>query len=93
MFSNISVIIAEDLSRKIYSFYVEDFNKIWLDWYAYESRESKRHKFVRVQYYNRLEKRNSNLLEEDVILTDDIKNAIEQKIFSSLQIKKWSERE
>ena len=93
MISNINIILGDNLSREIYSFYIEDFDKIWLDWYCSECRESNRHKFVRIGYYSRLEKRNSNIAKEDVLITETIKNAVKEKIISSIQIKKWSERE
>lgn len=79
------------LKREVYYFYLENEYYLWLDYYAIQSRLTTRHKWVNEKVYNRLESRNSQLKEEDVILTETIKEKAIKQLLSQIKVQKWSE--
>ena len=91
--NSIEIIINHSpLKREIYTFWLQDCHHIWLDSYRLELRKTVRHKFKLEEYYDRLDNRNSNLTENQVILFDEIKEQAKFRLISQIKVQKWSER-
>jgi hypothetical protein len=66
---------------------------IYLESYYILQKESKRHKNYRtLKKYERLSKRDSNVEESEVPLTDELKQEALNQFVSKIKILKWSER-
>ena len=74
-----------------YRFYI-DGNVIFLDEYEVLKREANQRKFRVIDGYSRLYLRNSTVKEQDVPLTEDIKQQIIKKFADSLVVARWSEK-
>lgn len=86
------IIYRSSFEREKYTFYLENEFHLWLDSYALELRKTHRHKWTSLDCYYRLDKRNSNLTEEQVILINDIKEMAKKVLIEQIQVNKWSER-
>lgn len=92
MYSHVEININKDeLERERYIFYYLD-ETLWLDKYFSEKRETKRHKYKIVKHYNRLSARESNVKEEDVPISKEIKQEALNAFIARLNVKLWSER-
>lgn len=81
-----------DLTREEWGFILMDTN-LYLDSYSLAVKPSEKSRtFKTLTYYDRIDKRRSNMLESDVVLTDEIKNKALETLMSSISIKKWSDR-
>ena len=85
-----------DLQKEVYTFYISN-TCIFLNTYSLLIRENKRKRTYRkLKGYDRLNKRESNMEEDDVILTDEFKNYVLdyyiKEIISKMSVKKWSDR-
>ena len=65
---------------------------LYLDRYWVSVKETKRHKPRIVSNYSRLSGRDSNLTEDQVPLTDELKAEAIQLYISKIIVRKWSER-
>jgi hypothetical protein len=82
MYQNIEIIIEKDeLNREIYRFIQMEFDLI-LNLYKVETRETKRKKFKRTKWYDRLRERDCTIKKQDVILTDEIKQMAYEKLIN-----------
>ena len=91
--NQIEVIINySPIKREIFGFYFGDEFHLWLDSYSLELRKTPRHKFRSIENYDRLDSRDSTLREDQVILSDEIKEKAKQQLLSQIRIQKWSER-
>ena len=95
MDDRITIIIEHSkLKREVYNFWLRDAKHAYLDEYNLELRKSPRHKFVATKHYSRLEVgsyRSSTLKEEQVILSDEIKEMVKQKLIEQLKVLKWND--
>ena len=61
--------------------------------YNFDKRESKRHrKYKTIKKYDRFDRRNSTLNEEDVVLTDEMKRQVLNQFMSTIRVIKWGEK-
>jgi len=81
----------DDLTQEVFSFWVSD-TKLFLDTYSLQKRGTKYKKFVAEKYYSRLSGRDSNLTENEVPFTEEIKKQAIDRFVSQLTCLKWSER-
>ncbi len=82
---DVEVIIKHNkLKREVYSFYLENQYHLWLDEYKLENRKTTRHKWIAQITYNRLDFRYSNILEKEVLLTDEIKQKAKNNLIKCL---------
>ena len=66
---------------------------LFLNSYCICKKESKRHKnFKTLKSYERLDGRGSNMTEDEVPLTDELKMEVINQFMSTLKVIKWSER-
>lgn len=80
MYKCVEVVIDKDeLNREIYRFTLMEF-KLLLDSYGFETRETKRHKFKRVKWYDRLNQRDSTIKKENMFLPENIKQIAFEKM-------------
>jgi hypothetical protein len=86
------IIYRSSFERERYTFYLENEFHLWLDSYGIELRKTTRHKWKTLDCYIRLDPRISNITENQVILTDDIKERAKKILIEQIQIAKWSER-
>jgi hypothetical protein len=85
MFPRIEIIKETDeFNREVYSFSLVG-SKLILDDFKIEKRESKRHKFKAVKIYDRHRKRESTLTIDQVVLTEDIKQEVINKMISLVE--------
>ncbi len=91
--SNIEIIKDKsELEYERWSFYFMD-NKILLDTYCVFKKETKKHKsFKCVDFYNRLNERDSSIKESEVPFYDEIKKEALDLFVSKLSVRLWSER-
>ena len=93
MNKNIEVIIDHNkLEREVYHFYLGNEYILWLDYYAFQKRLTSRHNFKNEKIYYRLEPRLSDLKENEVNLTEEIKLKVLNQLLSQIKIQKWSEK-
>lgn len=95
---------TDGLCRTRWSFYVGQagsITKIYLDYYARERRESRRHKTWeatkslmtgKVQRYSRLDHRGDGLTSEEVELPADIIREVKEKLMAGVTVEKWKAR-
>lgn len=81
----------DELNKEVFSFF-DDGYILYLDTYCLFNRESKSHSFKKVKWYERLRQRESNIQENEVILSEDIKQRAINEVISRLQVKYWSEK-
>jgi hypothetical protein len=62
---------------------------LYLNRYEVLNRETTRHKFKIVKFYDRLKERDSNLKEDEVPFTEEIKNKALNECISKLSVKLW----
>lgn len=76
---------ADDaLTRQVWRFFRLG-NRLVLDGYEEEARDSKRHKFKRVQFWKRLYERDSRLKIGDVPMTPELKAEALEAFFTQLR--------
>ena len=82
----------DDLTIEVWRF--NDIDRhLYLDAYALMKRESKRHRKYKYELrYERLSGRDSNITENDVPFTDDIRKEALEIYYSKIECLKWSER-
>ncbi len=88
--------ITNDLSKEEWKFYFNDMT-LYLDWYTYSERETKRHKFKVIKSYHRLGHQRvvpswARIEEEDVIIPEVIVGRVLNHVRDQITVKKWSER-
>ena len=82
----------DKLNKEVWDFIVID-NNIYLNVYDLMKRESTRHrKYTSLKKYDRLTQRDSNLKENEVPFTDEIRKEALNEYFKSVKCLKWSER-
>jgi hypothetical protein len=79
-----------DLQRIEWAFWFND-GVLILDGYSFYNRPSKRHKFRLKEFYNSLYRRSSEISEEEVPLTEAIKQRAIAEFTKDIRVKKWSE--
>jgi hypothetical protein len=76
MYKEIIKTSVDELSRKIYNFYISveyrSYLQIVFDIYQEQTRKSKRHKWVTSNNYSRIDRRNSNIAKQDIVIPEDI---------------------
>ena len=83
----------DDFNREIYDFWLPDYgNKMFLNEYRWDKRETKRRNWKTMKKYHRLSGRECTMKEEEVLLTDAIKEMALEKLKSSLTVEKWSNK-
>ena len=85
----------DELTTEIFEFAEFDMSagyNLILDNYYILKKESKRHKPVIISKYCRLNVRDSNITENQVPLTDEIKTQVFNEYISKIKVIKWSEK-
>lgn len=86
-------IIQDELNKVQFTFYFDDYRyTLFLNKYLVFKRETKRHGWKCVSFYDRLNDRNSKIKESEVPLTEEIKQQALNEFFKIITVKKWSER-
>ena len=68
-------------------------NTLYLDKYYTAEKESTRHrKYKKILYYDRIMNRNNTIAEEEIPLSNDIKEEALSIYFNQVKCIKWSER-
>lgn len=81
----------DDLNKEIYRFW-ENGTTLILDSYYLLNRESKRkQKWNYLKIYERLSKKDSNMLESEVPFTESIKQLVLEEYVKLLSVKTWSD--
>jgi hypothetical protein len=90
----------DDLTKEEYGFYLDGGYgtlseiKAYLDYYRLCKRESiKKRKYLTVKHYDRTMQRDSNMRENEIVITDEIKAAVVDKLVKSLVFMKWETKE
>ncbi len=91
-------VVIDDLNKIEYTFWIVldhayDFDAV-LDRFEIRKRESKRHSWKVIKFYDRLQNRSSTLLESEVEVTDEIERAVKDELIAmieNVQFKKWSQ--
>lgn len=82
----------DELTIETWYFRFIDGN-IMLQSYYFDKRESKRHrKYKTIKKYDRFDSRNSTLNEEDVVLTDKMRQEVLNQFMSTVRVLKWGEK-
>ncbi|MDP2692738.1 MAG: hypothetical protein Q8O88_03820 [bacterium] len=83
----------DDLNHEVFRFYFdENRSTLYLDYYGWYHRDTKRHGWKCQKHYNRLDDRGSDMKEEAVLLSDAVKEMAIKQFAEKLKVKKWSER-
>ena len=91
---SVEVIIEHSkVERVVWEFYLENEYHLWLESYRLELRETPRHKFKAKYSYYRLDSRNSTLQENQIVLSEQLKETAKLKLLSQIKVQKWSERQ
>ena len=78
-------VIKDELNKEVYRFY-EDKMTFRLSHYFKQTRQSKRHGWKSILFYDRFLNRNSNVKVEDVPLTDYVIQVVTEKAVSQIQV-------
>ena len=86
---DIEVVRKDGNTQTAWRFYfVERTATLVLDNYTFSVRETSRHKFKRVAWYDRLDGRNNKLTVEEAPLPDDVKAEAMRKFVEMVEVKK-----
>jgi hypothetical protein len=80
-------IIKDDLNKEIYRFY-QNKMVFTLSYYFKQTRQSKRHGWRSILFYDRTFKRNSNISEHEIPLTDEVIRMVTGKAIQEIIITK-----
>ena len=87
------LIPIDEFNQEVFRFYFdENRNTLYLDYYGWRHRDTKRHGWKTNKYYYRLRERESNMMEEEVLLSDAVKEMAIKQFTEQLTVAKWSER-
>jgi hypothetical protein len=83
----------DDLTLEIWGF-TFIYGTIFLDSYYLGQKESKRHRnYKSLKQYSRLLGRNNTITESEVPLTDELKTEVLKQFISTIEVKKWGEKD
>ena len=83
----------DELTKRKYVFWFDESRStLWVDGYHLMQRESKRHKYKTIEFYDRLRDRESTIRKEDVPLDDKIKQDAINKLIENVKVDYWKGR-
>ena len=84
--------VKDELTKETWDFTLIR-ETLFLNGYQLLKRENTRkRKYISVKKYDRLQKRNSNIEESQVPLTNEIKKEALERYFDTIDVRRWSER-
>jgi len=80
-------IIIDDLNKKVYQFY-QDGMRFRLNYYSEKHRQTKRHGWKSIKYYDRLRQRDCTIKVDEIPLTDELIQIVKERAINSVQVTK-----
>lgn len=83
----------DDFNQEVYRFYFDaDRGILYLDFYGWFHRDTKRKGWKLQKQYDRLRERESEMKESEVLLSDELKQQVIKHFTEKLKVEKWSSR-